>query len=81
MREDQDVLEWISQLMNEEHELLKQEEHEGASEAKRERRREIEECLDQCWDMLRQRRAKRRAGLDPDSAAVREVDMVEHYKQ
>jgi len=81
MREDQEVLEWIRKLMNEEHELLKKEEHEGAGEAKRERRREIEECLDQCWDLLRQRRAKRRAGLDPDSAGVREVDMVEHYKQ
>ena len=81
MREDQDVVEWIRKLENEEHELFEKEAHEGASEAKRERRRQIEELLDQCWDLLRQRRAKRKAGLDPDSASVREVDMVEHYEQ
>ena len=81
MREDQDVVEWIRKLEHEEHELFEKEAHEGANEARRERRREIEELLDQCWDLLRQRRAKRRAGLDPDSASVREVDMVEHYEQ
>jgi hypothetical protein len=79
--EDQDVLEWIRKLIDEEHELLKKEEREGAGGANRERRRQVEEHLDQCWDLLRQRRAKRRAGLDPESASVREVDMVELYEQ
>jgi hypothetical protein len=79
--EDQDVLEWIRKLIDEEHELIKKEEREGAGEVNRERRREVEEHLDQCWDLLRQRRAKRRAGLDPESASVREVDMVELYEQ
>lgn len=79
--EDQNVLDWIRKLMDEEHELLKKEEREGASEANRERRRNLEEYLDQCWDLLRQRRAKRMAGLDPESASVREVGMVEHYQQ
>jgi hypothetical protein len=78
---DQDVLNWIRKLEDEEHELLKKEEQGGASEAKRARRREIEEYLDQCWDLLRQRRAKRRAGLDPESTNVREIEMVEHYEQ
>ena len=79
--EDQDILDWIRQLVDEEHELLKEEERGGASEAKRARRREIEEYLDQCWDLLRQRRAKRKAGLDPESTSVREIEVVEHYKQ
>jgi hypothetical protein len=81
MGEDQDVVEWIRKLEDEEHQLFEGEAHEGTSGAKRERRRQIEELLDQCWDLLRQRRAKRKAGLDPDSASVREVDMVEHYEQ
>jgi hypothetical protein len=79
--EDQDVLDWISKLEHEEHELLKMEEQGGASVAKRARRREIEEYLDQCWDLLRQRRAKRRAGLNPESTNVREIETVEHYEQ
>jgi hypothetical protein len=37
--------------------------------------------LDQCWDLLRQRRALREAGLDPDAAAARPIDVVEHYEQ
>ena len=37
--------------------------------------------LDQCWDLLRQRRARRRAGQDPDLAAVRDEGTVEHYRQ
>jgi hypothetical protein len=79
--EDRDVLEWIRKLMDEEHELHKEEARQGASEANRERLRQVEEYLDQCWDLLRQRRAKRSAGLDPESASVREVEMVEHYEQ
>ena len=41
----------------------------------------IEETLDQCWDLLRQRRALREFGRDPDDATVREVDVVEDYEQ
>ena len=41
--------------------------------------RHLEEQLDQCWDLLRQRRAKREFGDDPDSAKVRDVDTVERY--
>ena len=78
--EDQDVLDWMHRLVDEEHQLLKEEAQSGASEASRERRRELEEYLDQCWDLLRQRRAKRGAGLDPESASVRERETVEHYE-
>ena len=43
--------------------------------------RRIEEQLDQCWDLLRQRRARLDAGENPDNAAVRPVDEVEGYRQ
>jgi hypothetical protein len=79
--EDQDVREWIGKLVDEEHELFRQVAQGRAGQAKRERRRELEEYLDQCWDLLRQRRAKRIAGLDPEAASVRDVDIVERYEQ
>jgi hypothetical protein len=79
--EDQDVRQWIDKLVHEEQELFRQEAQGGATEASRERRRELEEYLDQCWDLLRQRRAKRLAGQDPEAASVRDVGMVEHYEQ
>jgi hypothetical protein len=41
----------------------------------------LQENLDQCWDLLRQRRARRAAGLNPDEAQVRPVETVEHYLQ
>ncbi len=37
--------------------------------------------LDQFWDLLRQRRARRDAGQDPDVAQMRKEDVVEHYQQ
>ncbi|WP_376766165.1 DUF2630 family protein [Arthrobacter mobilis] len=43
--------------------------------------RQLEEELDQCWDLLRQRRAKARAGEDPSEAEVRPVEEVENYRQ
>ena len=46
-----------------------------------ERLQDIEVMLDQCWDLLRQRRAKREYGGDPDQAHVRSGDVVEHYQQ
>ena len=52
-----------------------------ATYAQRERMREIEAYLGQCWDLLRQSRAKRTAGLDPEAANVRDVETVEHYDQ
>ncbi|MGH2826746.1 MAG: DUF2630 family protein, partial [Actinomycetota bacterium] len=51
------------------------------SQEARERLRWLEDRLDQCWDLLRQRRARVSAGLDPDDASVREVDTVEHDRQ
>ena len=50
-------------------------------EADPDRLRDIEVMLDQCWDLLRQRRAKREFGADPDDAHVRDPETVEHYEQ
>jgi hypothetical protein len=41
----------------------------------------VEVALDQCWDLLRQRRARRSAGQDPDEATVRPEEVIERYKQ
>jgi len=74
MPDDVDILTRIHALVAEEHELAQ----EGADPA---RRRVIEEQLDQCWDLLRQRRAKREFGQDPGSAQPRAISDVEHYLQ
>jgi hypothetical protein len=78
--QDQDVLGQINRLADEEHQLFQRESGGEASEEERRRLREIEVQLDQCWDMLHQRRARRSAGLDPDDAAVRDRSVVENYE-
>ena len=77
--EDPDVKGRIDELAREEHELFERESRGEASDADRERLRHLEVTLDQCWDLLRQRRAKRSAGLDPDEARVRDPETVEGY--
>ncbi|WP_030269450.1 DUF2630 family protein [Streptomyces sp. NRRL B-24484] len=49
-------------------------------DSERQRLRELEAELDQCWDLLRQRRARADAGDDPDLAAVRSIEEVERYE-
>jgi hypothetical protein len=71
----------IEQLVAEEHELWERESTGNASEDDRQRLRELRVSLDQCWDVLRQRRALRDAGRDPDAAGVRRPETVEHYEQ
>ena len=71
----------IEQLVAEEHELWEREAAGSASEADRRRLQELKVSLDQCWDLLRQRRALREAGLDPDAAAARDPSVVESYEQ
>lgn len=79
--EDSEILQVIEKLVNEEHKLTKQARTEGLSEEERQRMRQLEVSLDQCWDLLRQRRALRHAHLNPDEAEVRDAEIVEHYKQ
>jgi hypothetical protein len=71
----------IEQLVAEEHELWEREAAATASEADRQRLQALRVSLDQCWDLLRQRRALREAGRDPDDAGVRRPEVVEHYEQ
>ena len=77
--QDADVIEQIEQLAHEEHALFEKESRSEASSRERSRLKEIEVQLDQCYDLLRQRRARRAAGLDPDGAAVRDEKTVEGY--
>jgi 5,10-methylenetetrahydrofolate reductase len=80
--DDKEILARISGLIETEREL-RGELADGrlSSEQERERLRSAEEALDQCWDLLRQRRARREFGEDPDSAAVRPPAEVEGYQQ
>jgi Protein of unknown function (DUF2630) len=77
--EDQDLIDRINRLAAEEHQLFDKEAHEQATPADRDRLRQLEVTLDQCWDLLHQRRARRRAGLDPEQATVRDPETVEGY--
>ena len=77
--DDTEVLGRINELAREEHELFERESHGKVTDADRQRLRRLEVTLDQCWDLLRQRRARRAAGLNPDAARVRDEKTVEGY--
>jgi hypothetical protein len=76
---DEDIITRINDLAHEEHQLFEKESEGKASTRERDRLKEIEVQLDQCWDLLHQRRARRSAGMDPDQAAVRPETTVEGY--
>ena len=71
----------IEDLVSEEHELWQREAAGNASEDDRRRLEDLKISLDQLWDLLRQRRALRDAGLDPGSAHERPPEVVERYEQ
>jgi hypothetical protein len=77
---DQDILARIQALVDEEHELREPSADDPADD-RRSRLRRVEEELDQCWDLLRQRRAKQDAGESPQEAEPRPIDQVEGYRQ
>jgi hypothetical protein len=80
--EDHEVLEHISRLVAEEHELRAASgEGHGLDDESRERMTHLEVQLDQCWDLLRRRQAKEEFGLDPDREQTRPETIVEHYRQ
>ena len=81
--DDVEIVHRISQLAEEERALEQSHtgDGEGLSEEELSRLRSVEVALDQCWDLLRQRRARRAAGKDPDEAVVRPESVVEGYKQ
>jgi hypothetical protein len=77
--EDKSVTDRINELSREEHELFEKESRGEATNRDRDRLKHLEVMLDQCWDLLHQRRARRSAGLDPDEAKVRDERTVEGY--
>jgi Protein of unknown function (DUF2630) len=80
--DDKQILERISALVDEEHELRSRRQGgEVGSDDEAQRLRELEESLDQCWDLLRRRRAAREFGADPDSVTAQTKPQVEGYFQ
>jgi hypothetical protein len=79
--DDLDIVHRISALADEEHTLERSHNGEPLPESELARMQAIEVALDQCWDLLRQRRARRNAGEDPDEARARPEGVVEGYQQ
>ncbi len=79
---DQPLFDRINDLSSEEERLWERaSDGGGLSTADQERLETIKVQLDQCYDLLHQREARRAAGFDPDRARVRPADVVEHYRQ
>ncbi|HEX6455107.1 MAG TPA: DUF2630 family protein [Solirubrobacterales bacterium] len=79
--DDQQVIDRIDQLVQEEEALLHRHEGEGLDDDEHARLEELQVQLDKAYDYLRQRRALRRAGDDPDDASMRDGGTVESYEQ
>jgi len=80
--DDKEIMTHIDELIQTEHELRRQlAAGELSSQEERDRLRSAEEALDQCWDLLRQRRARREFGENPDDAVARPASEVEGYQQ
>jgi hypothetical protein len=80
--DDKEIMAHIDELIETEHQLRRQlAAGELSSQEERDRLRSAEEALDQCWDLLRQRRARREFGENPDDAIVRPAREVEGYQQ
>ena len=77
--DDNDVIARINELADEEHTLFQKESRGEGSDADRDRLKDLGVSLDQAWDLLHQRRARRSAGMDPDEATVRDEGTVEGY--
>ncbi|GGZ03619.1 DUF2630 family protein [Streptomyces nitrosporeus] len=77
---EQDIFQHIDGLVTQERELRARSTLDGLSDTERARLREVEIRLDQCWDLLRQRRALSEYGEDPAKAALRPADEVEGYR-
>ena len=78
---DQAVENRIEALIEREHELRRHAEGRPLTDEEQVELRAAEVRLDQLWDLLRQRRALRSAGADPEGAHIRSEDVVEHYRQ
>lgn len=80
--DDTQILHQITELVDEEHQLrTRRAKGEVSSADETARLRALEESLDQCWDLLRRRRAAREAGVNPDEVGAQSIDQVEGYLQ
>ncbi len=79
--EDPQIHGAIDRMVAEEHELWQREAAGEATDSDRQRLEAVRVSLDQCWDLLRQRRARREAGRNPDAAELRAPEVVERYQQ
>jgi Protein of unknown function (DUF2630) len=79
--DDQQIHDQIEKLVAEEHELYERGAGGGLDQTDHNRLESLRVSLDQCWDLLRQRRALREAGYDPEAARVRDPEVVERYEQ
>jgi Protein of unknown function (DUF2630) len=80
--DERQILEQVQALVDREHDLRRRVQGGDLDpEEEQARLRSVEAALDQCWDLLRQRRARRDAGQSPDEAVVRPVSEVEGYQQ
>jgi hypothetical protein len=79
--DDSQLMDRIGALVEEEHTLERQATGDGLDDRQQARLHAVEVQLDQCWDLLRQRRARREAGQDPDTAQARPEGTVEGYLQ
>ena len=79
--DDGELAQRINALVEEEHRLERSRVGQGLTDQEHARIQSIEVDLDRCWDLLRQRRARRVAGLDPDDVTGRPADVVEGYQQ
>ena len=78
---DDEIVLQINQLADEEHHLEREHGDRPLTDEERRRLDAVKVSLDQCWDLLRQRRARRESGLDPADAEVRRESTVEGYQQ
>jgi hypothetical protein len=79
--EDPQIHGAIDRMVEEEHQLWEREAAGEASDTDRQRLAALRVSLDQCWDLLRQRRARRDAGQNPEGAELRSPEVVERYEQ
>jgi hypothetical protein len=77
--DDEQIIGRINELAHEEHELWERESRGEVVPAEQQRLEKISVTLDQCWDLLHQRRARRDAGQNVDEASVRNAKTVEGY--
>jgi FixJ family two-component response regulator len=78
---DDEIREAIESGLAEEHELRTRHHHGPMDASDAVRLRELSESRDQCWDLLRQRRARREFGFDPNNVDARDPETLKHYRQ